>query len=163
MRAVQMGHTRISETVLIGGTLAGTLDLLDALIFWSVRGAQPIRILQSIASGLLGPRAYQGGVATAALGVALHFFIAGVVAAVYAVAAKRLPQLNRRAVLSGVAYGIAVFIVMQYLVLPLSLFRVRPMPWPALINAVAIHALGVGLPIALVAAGSTRRARIDET
>jgi len=115
------------------------------------RGVSPVRVLQSVASGLLGRDAYAGGVPTAALGLALHFFIATTAAAVFVEAASAWPMLIRRPVLFGITYGLVVFVVMQWVVLPLSAFRPGPFSWPAFVNGTLIHALGVGLPIALMA------------
>jgi hypothetical protein len=64
------------RAIAYGALVVGALDLLDALIFFRLRGAAPIRICQSIAAGLLGRAAFQGGAATAVRGVAVHFFIA---------------------------------------------------------------------------------------
>src|SRR4030095_10491466 len=91
--------SRAYEAILWGGLTAGALDILDAFIVFGLRGASPIRILQSIASGLLGASAFKGGMATAALGLVLHFFIACSAAAVYYAASIKLPVLIRRAVL----------------------------------------------------------------
>ena len=75
-------RARLVNAVLWGGLIAGTLDIADALIFHGVRGVAPWRILQAIASGLLGREAFTGGAWTATLGLGLHFFIATTVAAV---------------------------------------------------------------------------------
>ena len=134
------------------GTLAvGTLDGLDALLFFGLRGVPPVRVLQSIASGLLGPAAYQGGRATAALGVLLHYLIAAGVVSTYVLASRRLPALARRPLLLGPLYGLAVFAVMYGVVLPLSAASARMPSGVVLLNALLIHALGVGLPSALAA------------
>ena len=102
---------------LAAGTLAvGVLDILDAFIFFGLRGAKPIGILQSIASGVLGRAAYQGGMRTAMLGLLLHFVIAFGVVAVYLVATRIIPALNRRPVVYGVIYGVAVYAVMNLIV-----------------------------------------------
>ena len=102
---------------LAAGTLAvGVLDILDAFIFFGLRGAKPIGILQSIASGVLGRAAYQGGMRTAMLGLLLHFVIAFGVVAVYLVATDSVPALNRRPVVYGVIYGVAVYAVMNLIV-----------------------------------------------
>jgi hypothetical protein len=69
-----------------GGWIAGILDITTAFI----RGRRPVRLLQGIASGLLGPQAFQGGWGTAVLGLALHFFIAFSAAAVYYAASRKL-------------------------------------------------------------------------
>ncbi len=136
------------RAVLTGGTIAGALDLLDAFAFYIPRGATAIRIPQSIASGLLGPAAFDGGAATAALGTLLHFFIACSAAAVYYAASRRLPVLTRKWVPCGLAFGLCVFFFMRQIVLPLSLVRHSPFFLPAFLNGIAIHTLGIGLPIA---------------
>lgn len=134
------------------GTLAvGTLDGLDALVFFGLRGVPPVRVLQSIASGLLGPAAFQGGSATAVLGVLLHYLIAAGVVATYVLASLRLPALARRPWLLGPPYGLVVFAVMYGVVLPLSAAAARMPAGAVLLNALLIHALGVGLPSALAA------------
>jgi hypothetical protein len=91
------------------------LDTLDAFIVFGLRGMGPIRILQSIASGLLGASSYKGGPPTAALGLVLHFFIATSAAAVYFTASLMLPVLIQRAVPCGATLGIAVNFLMNAL------------------------------------------------
>ena len=143
---------------LLYGTLAvGILDLLDAVVFFGLRGVQPIRIFQSIASGLLGRAAFSGGTASAALGIALHFFIAFLIVAVFFLASRRLPALVRAPILSGLIYGIGAYIVMQYLVIPLSAAGTGRFSWPVFVNGVLIHMFGVGLPASLAARAATRR------
>ena len=140
---------------LAAGTLAvGVLDILDAFIFFGLRGAKPIGILQSIASGVLGRAAYQGGMRTAMLGLFLHFVIAFGVVAVYLVATRLIPALNRRPVVYGVIYGVAVYAVMNLIVIPMSaaVLGSGPTPLVVRVNGVLIHMFGVGLPAALVAA-----------
>lgn len=140
------------RAILIGGSVAGVLDILDAFIFSYLRsGVPPGRVLQAVASGVLGRPAFQGGAGTAALGLAIHFAIATTVAAIYVVASRRMPILIRHAAVAGMAYGLAVYVVMHQVVLPLSNFRGGPFSWPSFINGVLIHALGVGMPIALIA------------
>jgi hypothetical protein len=139
-----------ARAIVYGALVVGALDLLDALVFFGFRGAAPIRICQSIAAGLLGRAAFQGGAATAALGVALHFFIATCVVVTFYLASLRLPVLVRHAVIAGLLYGLAVYGVMNYIVIPLSALGGRgPFVLPVFINGLLIHALGVGLPAAL--------------
>jgi hypothetical protein len=144
---------------LVTGTLTvGVLDILDAFLFFGFRGARPIGILQSIASGLLGRSAYQGGMRTALLGLLLHFFIACGVVATYLVATRLVPALNRRPWVYGVLYGVAVYAVMNLIVIPMSAAALGSGPTPLVvrINGVLIHMFGVGLPAALVAARTAR-------
>ena len=138
--------------VLAGGSTAAVLDITYAFIAFGLRGVSPMRILQSVASGLLGKASYMGGVATAALGGILHLAIALVMAAVYVVASRFLPSLNKRPWLWGPAYGFGCYLVMNLVVLPLR-FGPRPTPdLDVILGGVAIHMFGVGLPIALFAA-----------
>ena len=142
-------------SALVAGTLAvGILDILDAFIFFGLRGARPIGILQSIASGVLGRAASQGGVRTAALGLLLHFVIASGVVATYLVATRLIPALNRRPWIYGLLYGLVVYAVMNLVVVPLSAAALGSGPTPLVVrvNGVLIHMFGVGLPAALVAA-----------
>ena len=159
-------HPRRSLAPLRGwvlGTLTvGVLDLLDAFVFFGLRGVAPIWILHAIASGLLGPQAREGGAATAGLGVLLHFTIAAGVVGVYFLAGRRLPVLVRRPWICGPLYGLGVYLVMQLVVLPLSAAAVGGIPraWPVLLNGLLIHALGVGLPSALWARAALRPAEM---
>jgi hypothetical protein len=138
--------------ILGGGVTAALADITYAFTFFGLRGVSPVRILHSIASGVLGKAAYQGGFGAAALGAFLHVSIAVVMAAVYVAASRVLPALARRPWLWGPLYGIGCYLVMNYVVL---LLRFGPKPAPhldVLLGGVAIHMFGVGLPIALFAA-----------
>jgi uncharacterized membrane protein YagU involved in acid resistance len=145
---------------LLYGTLAvGILDGLDAVVFFGLRGAgtRPLVIFQAIASGLLGRSAFAGGWTTAALGVLLHFFIAFVVVLVFVLASKRLAVLRRAPIVMGLLYGIAVYLVMNRIVVPLSAAAGGGSPpWPVLVNGVLIHMFGVGLPASLAARAANR-------
>lgn len=152
MRPQSLERPRPLTAVLAGGLTAAVLDITYAFIAFGLRGVSPMTILQSVASGLLGKASYTGGVAAAALGGVLHVVIALVMAAVYGVASRLLPTLNRRPWLWGPAYGFGCYVVMNFVVLPLR-FGPRPTPdLDLLLGGVAIHMFGVGLPIALFAA-----------
>jgi len=144
----------IGRALVVGTLAVGLLDILDAFIFFGLRGAKPIGILQSIASGVLGGAAYQGGMRTALLGLLLHFVIAFGVVATYLVAARLIPALNQRPWLYGLLYGLAVYAVMNLIVVPMSaaVLGSGPTPLVVRVNGLLIHMFGVGLPAALVAA-----------
>lgn len=131
--------------------IAGTLDISDALIFYGLRGVAPTRILQGIASGLLGRRAFTQGTRSVILGLLLHYFIATTVATIYILASRKLP-LSKHPFLWGSVYGVLVYIVMNYVVLPLSKIGLRPTPpLIPLLNGVAALIFFIGIPIALIA------------
>ena len=145
---------RALRWVVTGGLVAGALDITYACTYWWIaRDASPERILQSVASGLLGKASYDGGSATAALGLALHFFMTLVMSAVYYFASRRLPALAQKPLPLGAAYGVAVWITMNYVVVPLSNAAVGGLPGLNLWTAMSIgaHVLLVGIPIALCA------------
>ena len=137
------------------GLLAGLLDItatgLKVVVFGS--GTAP-RLLQGIASGILGPAAFEGGWPVAGLGLMIHFTIAGIWAAIFAFAATRLAAFSRVRSIGatsavGLGYGALVWLAMDFVVLAHS--RARPVPvtssgfWLQL----TIHMVCVGLPIAL--------------
>lgn len=144
----------IVATTLLATAVAGTLDITDACLYWGLaKGAPPERIFQSVASGLLGKAAYQGGAGTAVLGLFLHFGIMAVMAATYVAASVRLPLLTRRPVIMGLSYGLATYVVMNFIVLPLSQVGPRgPFVLPSFVNGLMAHLVLVGLTIALIAA-----------
>lgn len=149
------------RAILYATLVVGILDGLDAVLFFYFRsGAAPARIFQGIAAGLLGrTAALQGGAATALLGVALHFFIASGVVAIFLLASRLAPVLIRHPLAFGVLYGLAVYVVMNDVVIPMSAIgaRATPTPLPVLVNGLLIHAFGVGVPAALVARAAARR------
>src|ERR1700684_2729179 len=100
--------------IAVGGGIAGTLDLLQACILfgWNI----PL----AIAGGLLGPAAFQGGVGTYILGVALHFFIACLAAGGFCGASRKLIFMTEHPLVCGLFFGAAVQEVMNLVVLPLS-------------------------------------------
>jgi len=148
---------RVSRAVLYGTLVVGALDAIDAIVFFGLRGVAPGRIFQSIAAGLLGRAAFQGGLVTAALGVLLHFFIAFAIVTTFVVASARVRVLTRHAVAAGVVYGVLVYAVMNLVVLPLSAAGRPSFVLPVVVNGLLIHAFGVGLPSALFARAAVDR------
>jgi len=144
--------TELIKAILSGGLSAGVLDFIGACVSNYSRGVTPLRIAQSIASGLLGRAAFQGGYKTAALGVALHFVIALGAATVFNLTALKWRWLIEHAWLSGALYGVCVFWFMQLVVLPLSAIAFKQnFAWSVVATGLLVHVLCVGLPIALAA------------
>jgi hypothetical protein len=140
------------RAIVFGGAVVGILDASYAMIMsWARRRVSPARVWQGVASGLLGPPAFDGGLPTALLGLAIHFFIAGSVVTAYCLASRRLGFLARRPFLFGPAYGLGVYFFMNYVVIPLAFGRLPPFNAVTFAGGLAIHALGVGLPAALFA------------
>ena len=143
--------------ILVGGSIAGACDLTYAIVFSGWHGVPALRILQSVASGVLGSAAYQGGAATGALGFVLHFLISYAAAAIFYVAALRFDFLTRQAILAGALFGMLVYGVMNLVVLPLSAFP-HKVTFPAvlLFSSLFVHMFFFGVPIALAARRALR-------
>lgn len=136
--------------VLAGGLVAGTLDIIYACIFWALKSDVPAqRILQSIAAGVLGKASFEGGAATAALGLALHYFIALSMALAYFLVARRWAPLWQRPFLYGAAYGLLLYLIMNYVVVPLSAAGPGSKDPLWIVLTISVHALLIGIPIAL--------------
>lgn len=149
---LSVDKTRAARAIVWGGLLAGVGDITFAFVVSWLRGVGPERVLQSVAGGLLGAAARDGGLATAALGAVLHFFIAFVWATVYWLASRKLRVLVQHPVVCGLLYGVAVYFFMYFVVLPLSAIYFKPShELSAILLNSAGHALLVGLPIALAA------------
>jgi uncharacterized membrane protein YagU involved in acid resistance len=145
--------------ILVGGGIAATLDLLYAIVYsWIRAKVPPIVIMQSVASGLIGQPAYEGGAATGLLGVVCHYAMALIIASIFWLASRRLGFMTRNAVASGLAFGVCVYVVMNFVVIPLSAFptQMTYTPVRVAINVVA-HMILFGLPIALATRAATQR------
>jgi hypothetical protein len=138
-----------TKAIVSAGTVCGIMDITAALVVYGLMGAKPLRLLQGIAGGILGPSTYRGGIPTALLGLALHFVIAFGAATVFYVASRSIHFLIDQAVASGVLYGIAVYFFMQRVVIPLSRANRNPFSLKFMIIGIIIHIFCVGLPIAL--------------
>lgn len=145
---------RAAGWVVLGGAVGATFDIVYAIGFTSWRGIPPERLLQTVASGLLGKAAYDGGWPTAWLGLGLHYAIVIVAAALFYAVARRWAWLREEPITAGLAYGVAIYGFMNFVVLPLSAYP-YPLRFPLLATATGLLAhMAVGLSIALI----TRRA-----
>jgi len=137
------------RAILTAGLIVGVLDILSAFVIWWQRGVALQHGLQGIASGLLGAKSYQGGMATAGLGLALHFFIAFVVVIIFYLASRKIRFLTTHSFVCGVFYGIGVYIVMYWIVLPSVFSTFRHRTSNELIE-LAIHICLIGLPTVFI-------------
>ena len=145
---------RAARWVVLAGTAGATCDILYAILYYGWKGVPAERILQTVASGLLGKAAYDGGWPVAALGLALHYGIVIVAAALFLAAGRRWPWMREEPITAGLAYGVAIYGFMNFVVLPLSAYP-YPLRFPLLTTATGLLAhMLVGLAISLV----TRRA-----
>lgn len=142
------------RTILWIGLVAGTLDITENIVFNAFRGITPWRIFQFIASGLIDGRSFQLGWASVGLGVLIHYAIALTWTAIFYIAATEfnLTVLSRRPILSGLLYGMLVYVIMNFIVLPLSAVPLRPgaATIAARVNVVLALMFCIGIPVALL-------------
>ncbi|HSU92087.1 MAG TPA: hypothetical protein VLI43_00160 [Gemmatimonadaceae bacterium] len=145
-----------AKAVLVGGLIAGACDMAYALLWFAgVKHAPWMKIPQSVAGGLLGKASFDGGASTVVLGFALHWSIALIWAAIYVYAARRfLPDLLRKPIPYGFAYGAWIYFFMNWVVLPLDAMHTKPhfAPLDTWLTGLAVHVFGIGLAISLSAA-----------
>jgi hypothetical protein len=120
---MQQRNTEILRAIFLGGLIAGAIDIGAASL---ISARSPAFIMQAIAGGLLGKASFGGGIATVILGAVLQEIMGVLIAAIYVVALKSLPGMLRRWIASGLAYGVVVFFVMNYVVVPLSAWKSAP-------------------------------------
>lgn len=149
---VPAGLPQALPLILRIGLIAGTLDIADALVFSYFRGATPVMVFQYIASGLSGMRSFHLGWTSVGLGVAIHYFIALTWTTLFYLASRRFPVLIRRPVLSGLLYGIAVYLFMNLVALPLSgvPHSQKPISLVSRVNGILALMFCIGLTIALL-------------
>jgi hypothetical protein len=143
------------------GLVAGILDISENIIYNHFRGVTPKMIFQYIASGLIGMQSFQMGSKSIALGVVIHFCIALTWTAIFYLASRRIAVLRERPVICGLLYGALVYVVMTYLVLPLTQVpppRHPPTLWTRF-NALLPLLFCIGLTISLLVRWSDRRVR----
>lgn len=152
---------RAARGVLLAGIAGATCDIVYAILYYGWRGIPAERILQTVASGLLGKAAFEGGASAAALGLACHYAIVIVAAALFYAVARRWAWLRDEPIASGLLYGFGIYVVMNFVVLPLSAYP-YPVRFPpksgigmlTMSTGLLVHMVGVGLSISLI----TRRA-----
>jgi len=133
------------------GIAAAVIEMVFVLPIQEFLGASPVVVFQSIASGALGEAAFHEGLAAAGLGLGVHLFISLVAAGVYVLGALRWPALLRRAAVSGMVYGVLVYLIMTFVVVPLSAIGFRPpRSLILMLTSLAVHVFAFGLPISLV-------------
>ena len=144
---------------LIGGFIASLLHLViqQGIVFGLILKTPIVSALQYVASGIMGEAAFAGGLATALFGLVLDFIMITIMAGVFIFSVDRIPLLRRNVILGSILYGFGVFIVMNFIVLPLSAAPALPAPplW-LLIELVLQHNLLIGLPLGILVQRNTR-------
>jgi hypothetical protein len=144
-RTIPVRAKSLVTPIVVGGLVAGTFDEICAILSfgWNVPRVD--------AAGLLGVQVIRTtGAGIWILGLALHFTIAFGAAAVYCLASRKLPFLKDHFAICGLFFGIAVYITMYFVVMPLSqLHSMGPYTYRGVVQGIAVHMVLIGLPIAV--------------
>ena len=137
----------------IGGLITGMLHLIIqvGIVFGLLLKSPFISSLQFVASGAMGNASYTGGLATALLGLVLELMMTIIIAGIFIMGADRIPLLRQHVIPGSLLYGLGVFIVMNFIVLPLSAAPALPAPpmW-LFIEIILEHILLIGLPLGIL-------------
>ncbi|MEP6595489.1 MAG: hypothetical protein ABJA71_06060 [Ginsengibacter sp.] len=139
------------KTILATGLIAGTLDAIAAIINYTINGGKlPAGIFQYIASGAVGKQAFTGGTGMVVLGIIFHYTIAFAFTLFFFLVYPRINLLSKNKILTGIAYGIFVWLIMNLIVLPMSNIPSSPFNIKQAIIAAAILILAIGLPVSMI-------------
>lgn len=145
----------LAKIALIGGLLAGTLNILYMIMLgYIAKKIPPRQLFQYIASGLYGVRSYKGGIKSAILGCILHYILSICMALAFGLLAQQFPKsLLQFPLVSGFGYGLILFLTMHYVIVPKSKTVPKPkLDSVTLGHGLISHMLFVGTPIAFTAA-----------
>jgi hypothetical protein len=109
------------KTIIQTGLLAGTLDGLAAALLYSIpTGKDPLNVYRFVASGVFGKEAFTGGVAMGLVGILFHYGIAMGWTVLFFLVYPRVAILSKNKIVTGIFYGVFVWVMMNMVVLPLS-------------------------------------------
>ena len=145
------------KPIAIATAVAGTLDILFAMILTVFFGREIGGMLRYVASGPF-PQATEMGAGGAILGLLVHFTLMAIMAAAYVwFASSRREHLIQMPVRAGIAYGIITYVVMNLIVVPLRFDTPLPPSTRSIVTQLFAHIVLVGIPIALITARHLRR------
>ena len=143
--------TGFIKMIVLSGVLVGTLDIMAACIQTLINGRKPVNMLKFISTGVFGKDSMAGGDVFAFYGLVFHYCIAFGWTYLFFILYAKWSLLSRSRILTGVAYGIFIFIMMSQIVLPLSNAPVISFTPAGAITAILILSVAIGLPLSLLA------------
>jgi hypothetical protein len=147
----------LTKTILITGLLAGLLDIVAASTSYTLLTGKPfINVLYYVASAVMGPAAYKGGWQVAALGLLLHFVVAYLFTLFYFMIYPKLSLLQYNRWLSAILYGVFMWTVMSFLILPLTKVPALTFTTAGVLRGIVILIVMIGLPVSISASGYYR-------
>ena len=143
------------KPIAVATAVSGTLDIVFAMFLTVFFGREIGNMLRYVGSGPF-PQATEMDAGGAILGLLVHFALMAIMAAVYVLAARRMPALVQRPVQWGVLYGLATYVVMNWFVVPMRFDTPLPPSPLSMATQLFAHIVLVGIPIALITARALR-------
>ena len=143
--------------ILAAVAVSGTLDILSAFFFGGIQGVGPGKILRYVASGPFGDSMRDGGSLAAIVGLGVHFALMAIMVSLFFLIASRVDIVRRQWFLSGPLYGILIYLVMYWIVVPTRFGTTPKTDLWSVGNALFSHIVCVGLPMAFIASRTIGR------
>lgn len=151
LQTIQQKPNKRIKIIVLTCLLAGTLDILSAIVDSSIRfKITPVELFQFIASGVFGPKAFSGGIPMAIAGLLFHYFIASCWTVFFFLIIPKFKFSPKYKIPVGLLYGIFVWLVMNLIVVPLSNVHKVKFTWSHTIMGMLYLMFMIGLPISLV-------------
>src|SRR4051812_24780647 len=145
--------SKLRAKILQAGLLVGTLDILSAFIYYYIKSGKTnfLVIFKFIASGIFGKGAGDGGDFMILAGFILHYAIAFSFTIFFFWLYTKTDLLAKNRILTGIAYGIFVWSVMNLIVVPFSNTVHRPFKIEGALINMGILIVCIGLPLSFIA------------
>jgi hypothetical protein len=145
--------TNFFSRIIKAGLIVGTLDIVSACIYYFIKtgGSNPLNVLKFVASGIFGKEASSGGNKMIIAGLIFHYLIAFAFTIFFFWLYSKTHVLSRNKILTGILYGVFVWVVMNLVVIPLSNIPSRPFNLVNSIINAAILVVCIGIPLSFMA------------
>jgi len=141
----------VLKPIAIATAVSGTLDILFAMILTVSFGGKIGNMLRSVGSGPF-PASTEMGATGAILGLTVHFALMAIMATALILFVRQRLELLDKPILTGLAYGVITYFIMNWLVVPLRFDAPLPLKPLSLATQLFAHICLVGIPMALIAA-----------
>lgn len=140
------------KTIAWAGLLVGSLDILAAIVNFKIAtGKDPVLIFQYIASAVFGKSAYSGDSLMPILGLLFHFIIAYIFTIIFFIIYPKLKLYKFNAIVTGIAYGILIWVAMNVIVVPSSKIGKFNFKLSGFLLQASILIVMIGIPLSFIA------------
>jgi hypothetical protein len=149
---------KVLSAILFIGFIVGTLDAIAASLYsYGFTGSTPDKVFRYVASGFFGLKALSGGLAFAAWGLVFHFIIATSWSGLFYLVYPKVRFFGSAKYYSGIVYGVFIWLMMNFVVIPMSNVQVSFHFTARTVVMIMIHMFVIGIPISLLTSNSYLR------